>query len=169
MGSQAVRSRGRRGEALLYAAGKPGGQQCIWGVSGIIANLYAHAQEQALLAAWLIQYNPTRESLSSGFISLISLFVSLSFSFSPVQVRCAVCGPSSDEMSLTSWPTLRSSLPGSHTRSRKLTRIRRRWRAPSRGEMKHLWHSLWERTVMKRNNWGTKGGREWIMKEEISI
>lgn len=50
-----------------------------------------------------------------------------------VQKRCAAFGLNCGEMSLTSCPILRSSWRGSPTRSKRPTRRRRKWRAPSRG------------------------------------
>lgn len=54
------------------------------------------------------------------------------------QARCAVCGLSSGEMSLTSSATLRSSWPESRTRSRRPIRRRKRWRVHFRGARPHL-------------------------------
>lgn len=53
----------------------------------------------------------------------------------PVQRRCAAFGPSCGGTSLTSCPILKSSWHGSLTRSKRPTRRRRKWRAPSRGKM----------------------------------
>ncbi len=55
--------------------------------------------------------------------------------FISAQVSFAACGLYSGKMSLTSCPTLRSSWPVSHIKSKRHDKRGRRWRAPSGGDM----------------------------------
>lgn len=109
----------------------------------------------------------------------------LLFSLPPVRARCAVSGPSSGEMSLTSCPILKSSWPGSPTRSKMPTRRRRRWRVPYRGS--RTGHTCTQEILLpptvacysfisffKCEKWdvkrkrGQEEGREWIGKEKMN-